>query len=161
MLWSIANVDRASETLQRIRVSCFSRWSAICSVVSAWHIVSSPQRQFRAAAFAASGCPRDGHQVDGGRGSETARRHRPRQRKATQDFVLISSPAFFVDLVRYNKTLRQFLSGGTIAQYMAVLQLSGKEIWIATKVNRKRRAEAVRGDRSCVSRVNGVDINAR
>jgi hypothetical protein len=63
--------------------------------------------------------------------------------------------------VRYNKTLRQFLSGGTIAQYLAVLQLSGKEIWIATKVNRKRRAEAVRGDRSCVSRVNGVDINAR
>ncbi len=37
--------------------------------------------------------------------------------------------------MRYNKTLRQFLSGGTIAQYLAVLQLSGKEILIATKVN--------------------------
>ena len=60
----------------------------------------------------------------------------PEGEKHTQDFVLISSPAFFVDdLVRYNNTLRQFLSGGTIVQYLASLNLRGKEIWIATKVN--------------------------
>lgn len=51
----------------------------------------------------------------------------PDGEKHTQDFVLISSPAFFVDdLVRYNNTLRQFLSGGTIAQYLAALNLRGK-----------------------------------
>ena len=60
----------------------------------------------------------------------------PEGEKHTQDFVLISSPAFFADdLVRYNNTLRQFLSGGTIAQYLSVLNLRGKEIWIAIKVN--------------------------
>jgi len=58
------------------------------------------------------------------------------EEKNTQDFILISSPAFFVDdLIRYNKTLRQYLSGGTIAQYLSVLKLRGKEIWIAFKVN--------------------------
>ncbi len=56
--------------------------------------------------------------------------------KETQDFILISSPGFFVDdLVRYKDVLQQFLSGGIIAQYLATLKLRGKEIWIAVKVN--------------------------
>jgi hypothetical protein len=54
----------------------------------------------------------------------------------TQDFILISSPAFFVDdLIRYKNTLQKFLSGGTVAQYLSVLKLRGKEIWIAIQVN--------------------------
>jgi hypothetical protein len=54
----------------------------------------------------------------------------------TQDFILISSPEFFVDdLIRYKNTLQKFLSGGTVAQYLSVLKLRGKEIWIAIKVN--------------------------
>ncbi len=58
------------------------------------------------------------------------------EEKKTQDFILISSPGFFVDdLIRYKDVLEKFLSGGTVAQYLSVLKLRGKEIWIAIKVN--------------------------
>jgi hypothetical protein len=58
------------------------------------------------------------------------------EEKYTQDFIMISSPGFFVDdLVRYKNVLQKFLSGGTVAQYLSAFQLKGREIWLAFKVN--------------------------
>jgi hypothetical protein len=58
------------------------------------------------------------------------------EEKYTQDFILISSPGFFVDdLVRYKEVLQKFLSGGTVAQYLSAFKLRGWEIWLAIKVN--------------------------
>jgi catalase len=55
----------------------------------------------------------------------------------TQDFIMINSPAFFVDdLERYKDTLRQFLTPGILAQYLSILKLKGyEEIWLAIKAN--------------------------
>ena len=58
------------------------------------------------------------------------------EEKYTQDFIMISSPGFFVDdLVRYKDVLQKFLSGGTVAQYLSAFKLRGWEIWLAFKVN--------------------------
>ena len=58
------------------------------------------------------------------------------EEKYTQDFIMVSSPGFFVDdLVRYKNVLQKFLSGGTVAQYLSAFQLRGREIWLAFKVN--------------------------
>jgi hypothetical protein len=57
--------------------------------------------------------------------------------KQTQDFILISHPAFFVDdLERYKATLEPFLKGGIVDQYLlSPLQLKGREIVLALIVN--------------------------
>ena len=56
--------------------------------------------------------------------------------KETQDFILLSSPAFFVDdLERYQRTLADFLRGSTLIQWLSVLHLRGREIWLALRTN--------------------------
>ena len=57
--------------------------------------------------------------------------------KETQDFILISHPAFFVDdLERYHATLERFLRGGLIDQWVkAPFQLRPKEMLLAFKAN--------------------------
>jgi hypothetical protein len=56
--------------------------------------------------------------------------------KHTQDFILVNRPVFFGDdLERYNDALRQYLSGGTIAQYLSLFQLSFREMMVALRVN--------------------------
>jgi len=61
-----------------------------------------------------------------------------RDEKETQDFILISSPAFFVDdLPRYQRTLTDFLSDSTLVQLLSVRHLRGREIWLAIKANAK------------------------
>jgi hypothetical protein len=58
--------------------------------------------------------------------------------RETQDFIMINSPAFFVDdLERYRETLRGFLNKGIIAQYLSILKLKGRERWLAAKANAK------------------------
>ena len=58
--------------------------------------------------------------------------------KETQDFILISSPAFFVDdLERYQRTLADFLSDSKLVQYLSVFHLRGREFWLAIKANAK------------------------
>jgi hypothetical protein len=58
--------------------------------------------------------------------------------RETQDFIMINSPAFFVDdLERYRETLRGFLNQGIVAQYLSLLELKGRERWLALKANAK------------------------
>jgi hypothetical protein len=59
--------------------------------------------------------------------------------RATQDFILISHPVFFVDdLERYKLTLIDFLKGGIFDQYVRALsRLRGREIWLALIANSK------------------------
>jgi len=54
----------------------------------------------------------------------------------TQDFILISEPAFFCDdLERYRRTLSDFLSDSRIVRWLSVRHLKGREIILAIKTN--------------------------
>jgi hypothetical protein len=56
--------------------------------------------------------------------------------KQTQDFIMINQPAFFIDdLERYKATLHAFHRGGIVAQYLSLLELKGREKYLALKVN--------------------------
>jgi hypothetical protein len=54
----------------------------------------------------------------------------------TQDFILVNRPVFFGDdLERYNAALRQFLSGGTVAQHWSLTKLNLRAAPVALRVN--------------------------
>jgi hypothetical protein len=56
--------------------------------------------------------------------------------KRTQDFILVNRPVFFGDdLERYNEALRQYLSGGTISQYLSLTKLNWREKMVALRLN--------------------------
>jgi catalase len=54
----------------------------------------------------------------------------------TQDFILVNRPVFFGDdLEKYVDALRQYLSGGTLAQYWSISKLNWREKIVALRVN--------------------------